>query len=42
VTWDGEIVGEWISSGHFGEMEFSEEAKNIIAAIPIWDLPEKA
>jgi hypothetical protein len=34
VTWDGEIVWELISSDHFGEMEFSEEAKNIMRRNP--------
>lgn len=34
VTWDGEIVWEWISSDHFGEMEFSEEARNIMCRNP--------
>jgi len=31
VTWDGEIVWEWICSDHFDEMGFSEEAKNVLA-----------
>jgi len=34
VTWDGEIVWEWICSDHFEEMGFSEEAKNVLARSP--------
>ena len=34
VTWDGEIVWEWICSDHFDEMGFSEEAKNVLARSP--------
>ena len=34
VTWDGEIVWEWICSDHFDEMGFSEAAKNILARNP--------
>lgn len=34
VTWDGEIVWEWICSDHFDEMGFSEEAKNVMARNP--------
>jgi len=34
VTWDGEIIWEWVCSDHFDEMEFSEEAKNTIARNP--------
>ena len=36
VTWDGEIVWEWICSDHFDEMDFSEEAKNIMCRNPNW------
>lgn len=36
VTWDGEVVWEWICSDHFDEMEFSEEAKNIMCRNPNW------
>lgn len=36
VTWDGEIVWEWICGDHFDEMEFSEEAKNIMSRNPNW------
>jgi hypothetical protein len=36
VTWDGEIVWEWICSDHFEEMDFSEEAKNIMCRNPNW------
>lgn len=34
VTWDGNIVWEWICSDHFEEMGFSEEAKNVLASNP--------
>ena len=34
VNWDGEIVWEWVCSDHFEEMEFSEEARNIMARNP--------
>lgn len=34
VTWDGDIVWEWICSDHFEEMGFSEEAKNVLARNP--------
>ena len=30
VTWEGEIVWEWLCSDHFDELGFSEEAKNAI------------
>lgn len=28
VSWDGDITWEWVCSDHFGEMAFSESAKN--------------
>ena len=34
VTWDGEIIWEWICSDHFDEMGFSREAKEAIARNP--------
>jgi len=34
VTWDGDIVWEWVCSDHFDEMGFSEEAKNILCRNP--------
>jgi hypothetical protein len=34
VTWDGEIVWEWICSEHFDEMGFSEDAKNTMYRHP--------
>ncbi|WP_258358557.1 aryl-sulfate sulfotransferase [Moorella sulfitireducens] len=34
VTWEGDIVWEWICSDHFDEYEFSEEAKNILCRDP--------
>ena len=34
VTWEGDIVWEWICSDHFDQMGFSEEAKNILARDP--------
>ncbi|QGP91384.1 Arylsulfotransferase (ASST) [Neomoorella glycerini] len=34
VTWEGDIVWEWICSDHFDEYGFSEEAKNILCRDP--------
>ncbi len=34
VTWDGDIVWEWVCSDHFEEMGFTEEAKNVLARNP--------
>ncbi len=34
VTWEGEIIWEWVCSHHFDEMGFSEEAKNTLARNP--------
>jgi hypothetical protein len=34
VTWDGDIVWEWICSEHFDEMGFGEQAKNTMARNP--------
>ena len=34
VTWDGEVIWEWVCSDHFSEMGFSEEAKNTLARHP--------
>ncbi len=34
VTWDGEIVWEWVCSDHFDEIGFNEEAKNVLARNP--------
>ncbi|MFC1868004.1 aryl-sulfate sulfotransferase [Thermodesulfobacteriota bacterium] len=34
VTWDGEIIWEWIASDHFDELGFSEEAKNAMCRFP--------
>jgi len=34
VTWEGKIIWEWICSDHFDEMEFSEDAKNVLARNP--------
>jgi hypothetical protein len=36
VTWGGEVVWEWVCSDHFDEMDFSEEAKNILCRNPNW------
>jgi len=30
VTWDGEIVWDWLVADHFEEMKYSQEAKNTI------------
>ena len=34
VTWDGELIWEWVCSDHFDEMGFSEEAKNTMCRNP--------
>ena len=34
VTWEGQVVWEWMCSKHFEEMGFSEEAKNTISRHP--------
>ena len=34
VTWDGDLVWEWVCSDHFEEMGFSEAARNILARNP--------
>ena len=34
VTWDGEVIWEWVCSDHFDEMVFSEAAKNILHRNP--------
>ena len=34
VSWDGDILWEWVCSEHFGEMQFSEAAKNAMARYP--------
>ncbi|MCX7912330.1 MAG: aryl-sulfate sulfotransferase [Dehalococcoidales bacterium] len=34
VTWEGELVWEWVCSEHFDEMGFSEEARNAMARDP--------
>lgn len=36
VTWEGEIVWEWLCSDHFDELGFSEEAKNTLYRFPSW------
>jgi len=36
VTWEGELVWEWLCSDHFDELEFSEEAKNTLYRFPDW------
>jgi len=36
VTWDGEVVWEWICSDHFDEMGFSDEALKTLRANPNW------
>jgi len=34
VTWEGEIIWEWICSDHFDDMGFREDAKNILFRNP--------
>jgi len=36
VTWEGEIVWEWMCSDHFDDMGFREDAKNILFRNPNW------
>jgi hypothetical protein len=36
VTWDGEVVWEWVCSDHFEELGFREEAKNLLFRNPNW------
>ena len=34
VDWEGDVVWEWACSDHFEELDFSEEARNILARNP--------
>jgi hypothetical protein len=34
VTWEGDVVWEWCCSDHFEELDFSEEARNILSRNP--------
>ncbi len=34
VNWEGDIIWEWVCSEHFDELDFSEEAKNVLARKP--------
>ena len=34
VSWDGELIWEWLCSDHFEEMGFGEEARNALARNP--------
>ena len=34
VSWDGDILWEWVCSEHFHEMGFSENAKNVLCRNP--------
>jgi hypothetical protein len=36
ITWEGEIIWEWICSDHFDEMGFREDARNILCRNPNW------
>jgi len=36
VTWEGEVIWEWICSDHFDELGFREEAKNLMFRNPNW------
>ena len=36
VSWEGEILWEWLCSDHFDELGFSEEAKNTLYRNPNW------
>ena len=34
ITWDGDVVWEWVCSEHFDELGFREDAKNILSRDP--------
>lgn len=34
VTWEGDVVWEWLCSDHYEEFHFSEEAKNVLCRNP--------
>ncbi|MFZ0451223.1 MAG: aryl-sulfate sulfotransferase [Desulfatiglandaceae bacterium] len=34
VTWEGDIIWEWLCSKHFEEFDFNEEARNILSRNP--------
>ncbi len=34
VSWEGDVIWEWVCSEHFDEFNFSEEAKNILSRDP--------
>jgi len=34
VSWEGDVIWEWVCSEHFDEFEFTEEAKNILSRDP--------
>jgi hypothetical protein len=36
VTWEGEVVWEWVCSDHFDELGFREEARNLMFRNPNW------
>lgn len=36
VSWDGEILWEWVCNNHFHEMGFREDARNIMCRNPNW------
>jgi len=40
VTWDGDIVWEWIANEHFDDMGFSEDAKNAMYRNPSMGPPK--
>lgn len=37
ISWEGEVLWEWLASDHFDELGFSEEARNVIYRSPNWN-----
>ena len=36
VSWEGEVIWEWVCSDHFDELGFREDAKNLMFRNPNW------
>ena len=34
VNWEGDIVWEWVCSDHFDDLDFKEDARNVMSRIP--------
>ena len=37
VSWDGDILWDWLASDHLDELDFSEEARNTLHRFPNWN-----